>query len=282
MTARSSDGVGRRRRRGGGLALAAASAACAAVVAALLVVPAASARVAANPILYIDFFANGTIAVQTADGTNVGASSGAPTVIPAGYYTLIFSGPGGCSILPYFHLNGPGISIVTNMNEGQVTRAPGSVELLPSSTYTWSDDALPGVVYTFATSSQLVGAPPVATGPADTAVRNAPVSSQDVVGADLTTPSSPYLGTLTGSVSAAGKVSLVYKGKSTTTLRPGRYTLTVAGGSGSSLVLKPASIVTSILPVSVTTRHAVSVDLTAGKWVIMPRVGGAILSLSVH
>lgn len=266
----------RRSRR----AVLAAVFAAGAVVAALLAAPVASARTSANPILFVNFFANSSIAVETADGTSVGASSGAPTVIPAGYYTLVFSGPGGCSILPYFHLNGPGISIDTNMNEGQVTRAPGSVEFLPSSTYTWSDDALPGVVYTFTTSSQLVGAPPVAAGPADASVSNAPVSSQDLVGADVTPPS-PYLGTLTGSLSAAGKISLVYKGKSTTSLKHGRYTLAANGGA-SGFVLKPASIATSILPVSVTAKHSVSVDLTAGKWVIVPRVGSATLSFAVH
>lgn len=248
-----------------------------AVLAALVAAPGGAARSTANPVLYINFFANGTIAVQTADGTNVGASSGTPTVIPAGYYTLIFSGPGGCSILPYFHLTGPGIAIDTNMNEGQVTRAPSSVDFQPGSTYTWTDDALPGVVYTFTTSSQEVGAPPVAAGSADTAVTNSPVSSQDVVGSDVVVP---YLGTLTGSVSTAGKVSLVYKGKPATSVKQGRYTVKAAGGNA-GFVLKPASIATSILPVSVTGSHAVSVDLTAGKWVLVPRVGKTTFSFSV-
>src|SRR5512146_3091351 len=79
----------------------------------------APAARAANFSLYVSFFANGTITVTTPEGAPVGTTAGTPSVSPAGYYSLVFSGPGGCMILPNFHLNGPGVNLVSNMTEAQ-------------------------------------------------------------------------------------------------------------------------------------------------------------------
>ena len=123
----------------------------------LALAPGAQAHVAAVPTLYVNFFGNQTIAVTLADGTPVGSTTGSsPTVIPAGYYALVFSGPGGCSALPNFKLSGPGTSIVTSMSEGAVLKAIQSANFTPTSTYTWVDDAFPNVVHTFSTSSEIV------------------------------------------------------------------------------------------------------------------------------
>ena len=126
----------------------------------LAVPPATEATSSANLSLVVSFFANGTISVTLPDGSALGATSGAPQVIPAGFYTLLFSGPGGCTSLPYFHLTGPGTNIVTNMAEGETQKTTNTANLLPSSTYVWSDDAFPGVMHTFATSAVVEGSPP--------------------------------------------------------------------------------------------------------------------------
>src|SRR4029078_12851971 len=115
---------------------------------------------AANLSLYVSFFANGNISVTLPDGAPLGSTSGAPTVSPAGFYTLVFSGPGGCTALPYFHLTGPGTNIVSNMAEGAASRGTTPANLLPSSTYVWSDDAFPGVLHTFVPSAVVEGSPP--------------------------------------------------------------------------------------------------------------------------
>ena len=113
-----------------------------ALSAGLLLLPsAAQSGSAASLSLYVSFFANGTISVTLPDGSSLGVTSGAPPVIPAGYYTLVFSGPGGCTALPYFHLTGPGANIVTNMAEGATQKTTNTANFLPSSTYVWSDDA---------------------------------------------------------------------------------------------------------------------------------------------
>jgi hypothetical protein len=76
------------------------------LLAALLVLaPAAGARDAADLSLQVTFTATGSISVTLPDGAPVGTTSGAPTVIPAGYYTIHFSGPLNVAAgMPYFNL----------------------------------------------------------------------------------------------------------------------------------------------------------------------------------
>jgi hypothetical protein len=250
------------------------SRACAAAAAALLMAGSASAasgRVAANPIIFVNFFANSQISVTMADGTALGASSGTPTAIPAGYYTLEFSGPGGCSQLPYFRLSGPGTSIVTNGNEGQVIHPPSNVDLLPSSTYSWSDDAFPGVVYQFSTTSQVVGSPPgsAATGSGSKAT----VSSTDVVGSGL--PATR--GSLTAAIGAGGTVTLRRDARPVKALPAGRYTLTVVDlskGSGFTLVrAKPRKV--AVARSAFSGKRSFTVTLGAGTWAFTATPGAA-------
>src|SRR5262245_19561459 len=56
----------------------------------------------ANLSLTVNFTAAGIVTVTLPDGTPVGSTSGAPTVIPAGFYSLNLSGPGECINLPLF------------------------------------------------------------------------------------------------------------------------------------------------------------------------------------
>ncbi len=128
-------------------------------LAALVLASAAASRGADGPALDVTFFTDGTISLTLPDGTPVGTTSGAPTVIPAGYYTLLLAGPGGCSELPYFELHGPGENILNDMDLGEM-KATATAYFQPNSTYTWRDNGIPGVIYTFTTSSTVVGTPP--------------------------------------------------------------------------------------------------------------------------
>jgi hypothetical protein len=226
----------------------------------------------ANPILYVNFFANGTISVTLGDGTTVGAPSGTPTVIPAGYYTLEFSGPGGCSVLPYFRLKGPGVSIATNGNEGQVVHPPSSVQFSPASSYSWTDDAIPGVVNQFSTSSQVVGSPAV-NPPAPTSRGTISSQSQNVVGSALL----PFLGSLSGTISASGKVTLRHNGKPVTNLKAGRYTFNVLSKSPRSgfVIERSGSHTVALARGAFSGRRSMSVSLSSGKWIFMATPGAS-------
>lgn len=235
--------------------------------------PGVQAREAAGPSLEVTFFANGTISVTLPDGTAVGSTSGAPTVIPAGYYTVLLTGPGGCTYLPYFELKGPGESIVSNLDDGEVMSTGFNADLLPSSTYTWRNDATtPPVVYTFTTSAQVQGAPPVVTSTTPTMTTTGKTSNSSTLGSGVV----PLRGALTGSVSATGQVKLSFEGKPVTTLAAGRYTLTVddestTGGFMLEKADRPAMTLAGSRSVG---RRSVTVDLTAGRWLVAPRALG--------
>jgi hypothetical protein len=247
---------------------------------ALLLVPAAHGRPLASLSLNISFFANGTISVTTPDGTPLGVTSGAPQIIPAGFYTLLFSGPGGCTSLPYFHLTGPGANIVTNMAEGATQKTTNTVDLLPSSTYVWTDDAFPGVLHSFTTSAVVEGAPPSgAPSSSGSAGNGKGVSYPDIVGSEIV----PFRGTLTAAVTAAGRLSLAFEGKSVTRLESGRYTIAVTDRSSSRgfTLQKAKHAMVAITGSAFTGNHSATVHLTAGRWVFGSGAGASTYSVLV-
>jgi hypothetical protein len=239
----------------------------------LVLAPTAVSRTAANPALTVHFSLTGTITVNGPDGSPLGATNGTPPVIPAGYYTVLLIGPGGCANIPYFELKGPGESIVNNLTEGELDNDAVNAFLQPNSTYTWRNQAVPGTVFTFATSSQVVGAAPAHAGPGGlTSSNHTTVNSSDFVGSAIL----PLRGTLKIAVSAAGKLSLAYNGKSVSSLKAGRYTIAVVDHSSTSgLILQKKTHVAQ----TITGRRFVGeqslakFELTAGKWIFAP-IGG--------
>ncbi|HWE81228.1 MAG TPA: hypothetical protein VG265_06240 [Gaiellaceae bacterium] len=226
----------------------------------------------ANAALSLDvvFFTDGTISATLPDGTPLGTTSGSPTAIPAGYYTLRLSGPGGCNELPYFELHGPGENVLDDMDLGEM-QSTIVVDFQPSSTYTWRDNGIPSVVYTFVTSSQVLGtAPPKATGPRLPGGTTT-TSSHDVVGSAVV----PFRGTLTGSVAADGSLTLAFEGKPVTHLRAGRYSVRVSDRSSKAgfTVMKPARTKVTVTGAAFVGKRSASLDLTAGTWYVAAAPG---------
>jgi hypothetical protein len=251
-----------------------------AVVAFVVAAP-AQARRTSNPALFVNFFTDGTIAMTLADGTPVGSTSGTPTVIPAGYYTMVFSGPGGCSALPNFKLSGPGMNLVATMYEGAMSKGPSTANFAPSATYAWIDDAFPSVVHTFSTSSEVVGTPPPTTTTKTPTPRGKPVTSNDVVGSQV----ARTVGTIAGSVNAAGRLAIAFKGKSVGSLKAGRYTIAVKDTSskvGFSLRKSGQARTIVVTQPSFLGRHSVSVKLTAGRWLFTPSPGKPAFAIKVR
>jgi hypothetical protein len=247
-------------------------AALATVAGLVTIAPAAHARSVANPAIRVQFSLTGTISVTGPSGAPLGTTSGQPTVIPAGYYTILLLGPGGCAVIPYFELRGPGQNIASNLTEGELDNDTVNAYFQPNSTYTWRNREVPGAVFTFTTSSEVVGTAPAVAGPkGNQASNHTTVKSSDFVGSEIL----PFRGTLTGAVTAAGRLSLSYKGKSVASLKAGRYTISVNDRSSTSgfLVQKLRHAATVVTGRTFVGRRATKVQLTAGKWVFMP-VGG--------
>ena len=251
------------------------------VVATLLLAPTAGARQAANLSLNVNFFTNDTITVSLPDGTPVGTLSGAPTMIPAGYYAVMLNGPGGCTALPHFILKGPGESITDNLTEGEVTNFQYNAYFLPNSTYTWRNDANPNVVYTFATTSDVLGSPPPAPAGAKgiSATSHGTAQSQDVMGSGLAVAR----GTLAGGVSASGALSLTFNGKAAKTLQAGKYMVKVTDASkADGFMFVKGKRTLTLTGAAFVGKHTGTVTLTAGKWSLVPVAGGKATALTVE
>jgi hypothetical protein len=246
----------------------------------LVLALAVSARAgqAATPSLDVLFSATGSITVTLPNGSPVGVTAGAPTVIPAGYYTLLLSGPGGCTELPYFELTGPGVNVLDDLQLGELS-AGDTVDFQPDSTYTWTDTgANPAVTYIFATSATVESTAPAPTpsvsnanGGVSQGTRST-TSSQDIVGSALAT----FRGTLSALVGSTGRITLAFDGRAVRTLLPGRYTVAVDDHSATNgLALeqvghKPLSV----SGVAFVGRHSLSVDLSGGQWFVSQRPAG--------
>ncbi len=246
-----------------------------ALIGALLAIsPAAQARSEANPVLTVTFTISGQISFTAPDGTPLGTSSGTPTQIPAGYYTVQMNGPGGCSNIPYFDMNGPGVNVAENLLEGELASWQFNTYLAPNSTYTWHNvDAVPPTTFTFTTSSTIVGSQPAQAGPKGLSAANHGTAQS--VNIFASTPTTPLRGKLTGAVSAGGKLSLSFNGKSVAKLKAGKYTIAVTDKSTSSgFMLVNKGKVLSVTGGSFVGTKKLSVRLTTGKWLFAPSLGG--------
>ncbi len=251
-----------------------------AVVAGLLTIPAgAQSRTAANPTFNVNFSLTGAITVTMPNGSPLGVTSGSPTVIPAGYYTVLLIGPGGCSTIPYFELKGPGESIVNNLTEGELDGDSVNAYFLPNSTYTWRNQENPSVIYTFQTSSDLVGSPPPHAGPTGlSSSQHTTVSSSDLAASNIL----PFRGTLTGAVSAAGKLTIAFKGKSIASLKAGQYTISITDKSSTTgFMLQKIKRMVSLTGPAFVGKRTASVKLTAGTWIVTPQLGKKTYSIIV-
>ena len=250
--------------------------ACALTVVAFSVAPIVQARPTANLSLDVTFSPSGVITVTLPDGTPVGTVSGPPTVIPAGYYTIFLNGQLDTTGMPYFNLTGPGVDVLSNMNEGGIANLVDAAYFSPNSTFTWTDDAAPQVVHTLATSAVILGtAPATAISPKS----GPPASSQDIVGSDATS----VRGTLIGAVTPAGELSLALGGTTATRLAAGRYRIVVTDRSrkrGFVLEKRDAAAL-SLTGVTFVGTHSRTVDLTAGRWLYQPVAGGRARTLTV-
>jgi hypothetical protein len=236
-----------------------------AAAAAALLAPASGQGARADQLtMNVNFTYTGQITMTLPNGTPVGTTSGSPTVIPAGYYSLMLAGPGGCTLTPYFMLKGPGVAVTDNMAQGEDEFTEHVVNFLPNSTYQWHNSDTPGIVYTFATSSDVVGtkAAPVKW--------NGPTSGKQQTNEDIVGSGRGIIrGTLTGTVGAGGQLTVTFKGKEPATLKAGRYNLVVTDKSpvNGLTIARGATRPIGVTGAAFVGRQTASVTLSTGRWV---------------
>jgi hypothetical protein len=233
---------------------------------------------AANLELDVTFNANHTISVTLPDGTPVGTTSGAPTVIPAGFYNIDLNDSAVVSG-PQFDLQGPGVSVVDNMFFGESPSSVDTADLLPDSTYTWRDDENPAVVFTFTTSATVASSTPVSasSSSAPSAGRSSsetgsPGGSKDIVGSAVVV----FRGALTATVTASGKLELAFKNKPVSTLKSGRYTITVSDESAKSgFTLQEINrSAVEVSGAAFVGRRSLTLEMAPGQWFFYPTFVG--------
>jgi hypothetical protein len=254
-------------------------AAAAALAGAVALLPVAAAPAATSTTLYGGFDADGNISLTFADGSPIGTPAPPGTLIPAGTYTIEINnnGPDDLGNPHEFELTGPGVSLMA----GQTVQVTWTATFAPASTYVYEDELNPTTqheVFGTAGSGATSTTPPepVSTPPTTTTVPSSSATPTDNSPLGTGLKAVPFRGVLSGTVSAAGKLALTYKGRGVASLTAGRYTISVTDKSAKSgFVLQEIheSAITITGAALVGTR-TLSLDLTAGQWFFYPSFVG--------
>ena len=231
---------------------------------------------AAPPPLTLNISVNGTLEVVLGNGTRLRSSSAPGAVIPPGPYLAIVASdvPDSQDVYHMFHLVGPGVNVSSELLPCENPAPVNTVLLQPNSTYTYEDMRHPDLArVVFSTSgggssSDTAGS---GGGPA-TAKSTGSVSNSSVVGSGI----KKLRGTLRGAVGSAGRPVLSLNGKAVSSLKSGRYELSIEdrtprGGFTIQKLHRPSTVVTS--PAFVGKRTLV-LSLSAGEWMFYSPTSG--------
>ncbi|MEI8106111.1 MAG: hypothetical protein WCH31_09785 [Actinomycetes bacterium] len=248
------------------------------VAAAAILVPVGSAAAlrgtqGALPTLYVEYTMNCTFSIVDDSGKKV-------TAIAPGTYQVFVSTPvmfklvepsdhpaasdfTGCKGWVQFQLTGPGVNLSTTLDAGcDAYLMLPSMAFVPGATYTAQDLNLPSATRTTFTTLTS-GTPVVPNSPYATIWGK--VSSTDLIGSKIATV---LRGTLSGSLSAGGAAALQFKGKPVTTLKQGRYLVSVTDSDPhSTFALQSGKGKQKVLTGGAWVGHrSVTITLTPGHW----------------
>jgi hypothetical protein len=224
---------------------------------------AGASQAAVSSTIHAYFDADGHLMFTYLDGTQVSGT------IPPGTYQVIYDNLGAddLAVDHAFHLSGPGINFAPAPTIVQSTL---SVTFVANGVYTLQDDLHPTLErrsFT-ATTSGGTDAPPVAA-PTSPPKSTTKAVSNDIVGSDVVNPASlPLRGTLTGAISATGKLTLLFKGKVVGELRSGKYRFAIDDRTP-KLAFKVQRIkkdAVNLTGVRFVGRHTATVALVPGQW----------------
>jgi hypothetical protein len=173
-----------------------------------------------------------------------------------------------CRGVPQFQLTGPGVNLFTTMTAGCEADKVFPETFQPNSTYTAVDLNQPTVAH--ATFTTLASGTPTAPAVTYGGGKAKGELSTDIVG------SLAVLGTLNGSVNAAGKPTLTSGGKIVSKLASGRYKFAISDQDAKAgfKILGPTSHApTALTGVAFRGTRSVTIRLTAGRWTYYTSLG---------
>jgi hypothetical protein len=250
----------------------------------------------AYPTLYVKYTMNCTFTIHNDDGARV-------TSIPPGIYQvevstpimfkLVFGGgegvdhlvPGdmtGCRGWVQFQLTGPGVDLFTTLDAGCYAFGLFPAREFRPGTYVFQDLNQAAATRT-ALTVQASGTPSAPVSPYGPTSGKGEVS-KDLVGSAIEnvrsqntkSKTAALRGTLTGTLNAAGKTTLTFKGKPVSSLKAGRYKITVLDETGKNgFTIKNGKQLVKVTGVPFLGRQSVTVTLKAGDWTYFSGPGKA-------
>ena len=233
-----------------------------------------SASSSSTSTLVVTFNQDGSVSVALGDGTPVGTPAPPGTLIAAGTYQVVVNNPyrDDTSVTHEFAISGPGVDLVTDMNEGEEQQGSWIETFQPSSTYTYEDTLRPASIYgvfqTTSSSSASVTPSPGASASGGETSSNVPSVGAGLTTSSATSRAAPLRGTLSASVSAAGGLALRFRGRGVATLRAGRYRIEVTDRSATSgfMLQEIHSPPITLTGAAFVGTRSLTVDLSAGQW----------------
>jgi hypothetical protein len=232
-----------------------------------------------DPTLYVHYTMSCTFTI-------IGDNGGPISVIPPGRYQILITSPEAfaepdlsgvadpnysCGGSLSFRLTGPGVSLHTTLEDGDALADHLQVTFQVG-TYVAQEDRRPTVARSVITVStgaaSTVEASGVgstggsSSGGANTTSNDKSNANSDPVGSGL------VRGTLIGNVSTVGKLTLKFKGKSVSSLKAGRYKVTVLDETGRTgfTIQKLGKQPVNVTGTAFLGRHSVTLTLKAGQW----------------
>jgi hypothetical protein len=227
---------------------------------------------AATPTLYVHYAMNCTFTI-------VGDNGGPVTAIPPGAYQILVTSPEpfaapdlsgetdpnvACSGSLAFRLTGPGVDLFTTLENGDA-----SSDLLSATfqagTYVAQEERRPTLTRT--SIAVTAGAPSTGGGSSGGGTGGGSGNTSTTKTA-TPTPKLAVRGTLKGSVTTKGKLTLTFKGKRVSSLKSGRYAVSVLDETSRSgfTIQRLGKAPTQVTGKGFLGRHAVTLSLVAGQW----------------
>jgi hypothetical protein len=239
------------------------------------------------PQLDAKFNGNLTFSMWTHDGTPLGSSSPPGRSIPAGYYAINVDDTAEIGYMT-FSLQGPGVDLRTTNDEGASASLTYYVTFQPGATYSYGDAVNPKLpLLFFSTSgsggSTQAGSTASSTGtPSSGQTQSNTVSpvgksaSKTKTSTGASSASSVFRGNLVATVAANGKLSFRLGAKPVTSLRYGRYTITVTDSSKrDGFVVQEAGLdPVTLSGAAYVGKRSATVRLSIGQWLYYPTVIG--------
>ena len=225
----------------------------------------------AVPSLTLNVNLSGALEIVLGNGTRI---RGGAVVPPGPYLVLVASDvPDSRDLFHLFHLYGPSLNVESDLLPCENPRPLYTVTLKPSTTYIYEDSRHPElgqVVFTTSasgTSSDTAGgaSPTGAGGKSGGTSSNTSILASN--GAAL-----PFRGTLAGTVGSVGAVTLTRNGKSVSSLKAGRYSVSVDDRTASAgfQLAPPKGEKVVVTGPSFVGEKRMTVTLSPGRWAFGP------------